>query len=320
MRLLRTILSLLIIPAALAAQSRQTPDSVFTRALSLNNEQRGADARALIDSLMRATQPSSPVYADALFFAGVLAESEQRAEESFRRIVVEFPLHRRAEESLIRLAQLEMTRGNRSQAQRYLDRIIVEHPYGRQRARASYWRARLFFEENEMERGCAELGLARSRVAAADIELKNEIEYSTRRCDNVPAPAVSSTNRAGGSDTGSRARGAAAATKSDSATTSRAGGRAASGGARSTTARGTSTPTATFAVQAAAFPSRNNAQALVDALKSRGYEARIVGTASPYRVWVGSFPTRDAATRLATELKTKNISSGAFVVQAQGRE
>jgi hypothetical protein len=315
MRVLLILISLAIVPATMLAQgrsgragaaARQTPDSVFSRAIALNNEQRGMEARALIDSLLRATQPTSPAYADALFWSAVLAETETVAEAQYNRIVREFPLHRRAEESLIRLAQMEMARGNRSVAQRHLDRIIVEHPYGQFRSKASYWRARLFFEENELDRACAELGLARARLPAGDVELKTEIDFAARRCVNVPAPATAGA---------ARGRAGGAADTAGAAVTSRAGGAAA-------TSQKAAPPTksaAMFAVQAAAFPLRENAQAFADALKARGYDARLVDGGPLFRVWIGRFATRAQATALASELRAKNVSSGAFVVEAGGR-
>jgi cell division septation protein DedD len=315
MQVLLILISLAILPATMLAQGRsgragaaaqQTPDSVFSRAIALNNEQRGTEARALIDSLLRATQPTSPAYADALFWTAVLAETEQVAEAQYNRIVREFPLHRRAEESLIRLAQMEMARGNRSVAQRHLDRIIVEHPYGQFRSKASYWRARLFFEENELDRACAELGLARARLPAGDVELKTEIDFAARRCVNVPTPATAGAGQG---------RAGRAADTAGAAARTRAGGAAAA-------AQKAAPPTksaAMFAVQAAAFPLRENAQAFTDALKARGYDARLVDGGPLFRVWIGRFANRAQATALATELREKNVSSGAFVVEAGGR-
>ncbi len=352
-RIIPAILSLTLLPAIAMAQgrtagatSRQSPDSVFSRAVALNNEQRGAEARALVDSVLRSAQPTTAVYGDALFWKGVLAESELVAEESYKRVVLDFPLHRRAEESLIRLAQLEIMRGNRIQAQRYLDRIVVEHPYGQYRAKASYWRARLFFEENEIDRACAELGTARARLPDNDVELKTEIDYAAQRCVNVPVPSPPG-QRTGGvappaataNDSGARRGGGGGAARSTGANTaSGAAGRTgratgattqATGRGRATAARGatdstkgakvSTPPKVMFSVQAAAFPSKENAAALVDALKARGYEARLVGIASPYRVRIGMFATREEATQLATELKTKAISNGAYVVEAERR-
>jgi cell division septation protein DedD len=310
-----------LFPAIMNAQARntgtarQTPDSVFARAVMLNNDQRGAEARALVDSVLRVTQPTSSVFAEGLFWRAVLSESEQVAEESHKRIVVDYPLHRRAEESLIRLAQLEMMRGNRTAAQRYLDRIVVEHPFGQQRARASYWRARLFFEENEMDRACAELGTARARLSPADVELRTEINFAAQQCANVPVPTTPPAQKQTAADTQKKSK------TTDPGRKSTAAGKAAtaSGAATQTKSQKAAPPATMWSVQAAAFPSRANAEAFVEALKGRGYEARMVGTASPYRVWIGRFATRQEADRLAAELKARKVSTGAFVVEAEGR-
>jgi cell division septation protein DedD len=340
MRILTLIISFVLLPAFANAQatggttSRATPDSVFARALGLNNEQRGVEARALLDSLLRATPATNSSYADALFWSAVLSETEGAAEAAYNRIVREFPLHRRAEESLIRLAQLEMARGNRSQAQRHLDRIIVEHPYGQYRAKASYWRARLFFEENELERGCAELGMARSRLPAADIELKTEIDYAARRCAVVPTPTTTAAQKAAAAaaqknaDAAAQKNAASGAQKTADAGTGQKAGKAAppsttktppTSAAKSAAASKAAPPTELFSAQAAAFPLKANATAFQEVLKGRGYDARVVGSASPYRVRIGWFASREDAVALVAELKLKGISDGAFVVTAEPR-
>jgi cell division septation protein DedD len=317
---------LLLLPTQGAAQSRgatarggtaarQSPDSAIARALALNNEQRGAEARAVVDSLLRSLQPNVPAYADALFWKAMLADSEQVAEDQYNRIVREYPLHRRAEESLIRLAQLEMTRGNRSMAQRHLDRLIIEHPYGQFRSRASYWRARLFLEENELERACAELGMARARLPADDVELRSEIDFAARRCANVPAPSVA--NR--GAKPPSGPPSVPPATKTPPQASQPPTTQPPTTQPPPTAGRGRSATPAAFSVQAAAFPARQSAESFVETLRGRGYEARVVEAAPMFRVWVGRFPTRAGATALATELRTRQIASGAFVVEAGGR-
>jgi cell division septation protein DedD len=334
------VLSLLLAPVVLDSQvnraggaataSTQGTDPVFSRAVALSNDQRSAEARALVDSVLRAARPATPQYAEALFWKGVLADGEAGAEESFKSLVTDYPLHRRAEESLIRLAQIEMTRGDRVGSQRYLDRIIVEHPYGQYRARASYWRARLFFEVNELDRACAELGTARVRVAANDVELKTEIDYAAARCPAVPTPA---TARAAGSGAGAgatgatttgRAAGATTTGRAAGASTGRAAGAATAdrGAGSATRGRGSAAappPRGAFTVQAAAFPLKANADAFLEVLKSRGYDARVFSSESMHRVRVGFFATREEATVIVNELKAKNISGGAYVVPTEPR-
>ena len=175
---------------------------MFLHAHRLVSQGQGQAGRALIDSLLTAATPGSLVYAEGLFWRAVTAVRAEDAERDYLRIVIEYPLSRRAEDALIRLAELEMMRGDRMRAQRHLQRLIVEHPNGPSRARASYWLARVFFDGNDLPRACNELNVARSRAAPGDVELRNQVEYQSQRCVGVavvvappqaPAPVSSGT-------------------------------------------------------------------------------------------------------------------------------
>ena len=186
-----------------APQLQQTPaDTMYLHAHGLVSRGRGAEGRALVDSLLLATPPGTPAYAEGLFWRAVTATRAEDAERDYLKIVIEFPLSPRAEDALIRLAELEMMRGDRTRAQRHLQRLIIEHPNGAARARASYWLARVFFEANDLPRACNELNVARARAAASDVELRNQVEYQAQRCVGVnvvvappqaPAPGSGST-------------------------------------------------------------------------------------------------------------------------------
>src|SRR5688572_6209495 len=162
-----------LIPATGHAQQAPAPeDTIFLHAHRLVAQGQGVAGRALIDSLVTAAAPGSPAYAEGLFWRAVTAVRAEDAERDYLRIVIEYPLSRRAEDALIRLAELEMMRGDRMRAQRHLQRLIVEHPTGPSRARASYWLARVFFDGNDLPRACNELNVARARAAPTDVELR----------------------------------------------------------------------------------------------------------------------------------------------------
>jgi cell division septation protein DedD len=68
-------------------------------------------------------------------------------------------------------------------------------------------------------------------------------------------------------------------------------------------------------VQVAAYSTAAEARALVQRLNARGYEARVDGTAAPFRVRFGRFRTQaDAASAAAAYKATER--GEAFVVQA----
>src|SRR5688500_907993 len=183
------LMALLLFAAPLSAQQPVPTDTMYLHAHALVSRGQGAEGRALVDSLLLATAPGTPAYAEGLFWRAVTASKAEDAERDYLRIVIEFPLSPRAEDALIRLAELEMMRGDRTRAQRHLQRLIIEHPNGAARARASYWLARVFFEGNDLPRACNELNVARSRASANDVELRNQVDYQAQRCVGVEVVA-----------------------------------------------------------------------------------------------------------------------------------
>src|SRR5690349_5055393 len=183
--------SLVMLPITARAQQPSPADTMFLHAHRLVSQGQGAAGRALIDSLLATMPPGSPEHAEGLFWRAVTAAKAEDAERDYLRIVIEYPLSGRAEDALIRLAELEMMRGDRMRAQRHLQRLIVEHPNGVSRARASYWLARVFFEGNDLPRACNELNVARARASSSDVELRNQVEYQAQRCVGVAVVAPS---------------------------------------------------------------------------------------------------------------------------------
>jgi hypothetical protein len=183
--------SLVLLPLTAQAQQPTSADTMFLHAHRLVSQGQGTAGRALIDSLLGTMPAGSPEHAEGLFWRAVTAAKAEDAERDYLRIVIEYPLSSRAEDALIRLAELEMMRGDRMRAQRHLQRLIVEHPNGVSRARASYWLARVYFDGNDFPRACNELNVARARAAAGDVELRNQVDYQAQRCVGVAVIAPS---------------------------------------------------------------------------------------------------------------------------------
>jgi cell division septation protein DedD len=294
-----------------AAAQRTAADSVFVRAEQAVREGAGSAGRALVDSVLGATPPDSPVYAEALYWRATFAVSAEDAEPHFRRIVVEHPAHARAEDATWRLAQLELARGDRERALAHLQRFEREYPSSAHRARASLMLARLYLDQRELPSGCSALGSARAAVGAGETELRNQIEYYVPRCEGVDTTAAARS--------GERIAAGEASTDSVRTATNRSrtsassGADSSSGGApRRTTARA---PTGRYTVQLAAFNTRREAQSLVDALRDRGIEARIAGDKRPFRVRTGRYATRAEANRALATIKAKKLNG--FVTEAE---
>jgi cell division protein FtsN len=289
----------LLISAALSAQTGTSAraDSVFARAKQLVVNGNGAAGRLLVDSVVAATSPDSAAYGEALYWRAALAATTADAERDYRRLVVEYPLSPRANEALLQLAQLESARGDRQAASTHLNRFLLENKTSPERGRAALLLVRLSFEQNDPQHGCVVLARSLREVPESEVELRNQLDYYSPRCESVDTTRTASTAGAN----------ATSPTPTDSARrdTTRHGAPAkATGGA---TAKGR------YTLQVAAYGSRADADRLAKRLEARGLDVRVVGQAKVFRVRVGRYETRAAAAAAARDLKTKKID--AFVTE-----
>jgi cell division protein FtsN len=179
---------LFCIAARTTAQVPARPaDPIFVRAQALVSDGNGVAGRALIDSVLAKTPSTSQAYPQALFWRATLAASAADAESDYKHIVVDYPLAPQAEDALLRLAQLELARGDRDGALGHLRRIPRDYPRSKSLARASYWTARVLFEKNDVPNACAANANALAQADASEVELRNQIQYQGQRC---PLPAV----------------------------------------------------------------------------------------------------------------------------------
>ena len=176
------------VPRTLGVQVRPPHDSLFRHARRLVGEGNGVAGRALVDSLLRAADPISPAYGDALYWHGVVALTAAEAERDYRRVIVEYPLAYYKDDALLSIAELEQARGDRAGALAHLQRYVREHAVGKERGTAALGAARLAFEQRDVPLGCSMLAEARRSAVATDVELRNQIEaYGTSRCASQSA-------------------------------------------------------------------------------------------------------------------------------------
>jgi cell division protein FtsN len=182
---------LLWVATSAAAQAPTRPaDPIFVRAQGLVSDGNGVAGRALIDSVIAKTPPTSQLYPQALFWRATLASNAADAESDYKHIVVDYPLAPQAEDALLRLAQLELARGDRDGALGHLQRIPRDYPRSKSLARASYWTARVLFEKNDVPKACAANANALAQTDASEVELRNQIQYQGQRCPSVAAVAT----------------------------------------------------------------------------------------------------------------------------------
>lgn len=289
MRSLLLAAALLATPLLASAQSPAS-DSLFRRAERLVREGNGEDGRRLVDSALAAAQPGSFAHAEALYWRAVLSPSGADAERDLRRLTVEYPAHARAEDATLRLAQLELARGDRERALAHLQRFEREYAGSARRGLALLLLGRTYLEQRDATRARAALVEAqRVTASSGDVELKNQIAYYLPRAAAAAGEQRPATEQQASSDT-----------KPPAPTAQRP------------------TPTATqgrFTIQVAAFNTRREAESLVDALASRKVEARVVGSAKPFRVRTGRYATRAAANEALRALKAKRLNG--YVTEAE---
>ncbi len=268
-------------PVAAPAQTRV--DSLFVRARQLVSDGNGAAGRALVDSILGGSAEGSALHGESLYWRATLSESGAEAQHDYLRVTIEYPSSPRAEDAMLRLAQLELARGDREAALRHLERLTSDYPESPLLARAHLWRARTLLDGAVPAAGpaCASIAQARIRAAPHDAELRNQIEFYGRRCAGVDTTTV-------------RARVVAPRVRRDASPPARSGdGR--------------------FTVQVAAYGTRSDADALAARLKRRGMPVRVASAGAIHRVWIGAHATRTEATAAMQELKRARIDG--FVVE-----
>lgn len=329
---LAVLLALVAVSVPLSGQSPgRTPASaaVFRRAVALVNDGEGAAGRALLDSMVTAARAGSLELAEALYWRATVAPSAAEAEQDYRRIILDHPLSPRIPDALLRLAQLELARGDRENALRRLQRLDIEYPGYPARARTSYWLARAYLDQNDIDRGCAAVTEARGRAAPNDVELRNQIDFLALRCPAPAPPAVASSQPAGPPAGGTPPPAPAPTADAPPAQPSAPAEVPAANPPQTevdrppaATAQSPPPPAAAatssfWSVQVAAFGNRTQASALADRLRGRGYQARVDGTTAPYRVRIGQYPGRAAAAAALQEIKARGMEG--FVVQVDAR-
>jgi hypothetical protein len=267
------------------AQDVRTQPHVVVRARQLAGEGKVGEGRRLIDSVLRVTPTDSALYADALYWRASNAATAADAERDYRRLLIEAPLSSRAEDALLRLAELQESRGDRRGASEHLQRFLLSYAKHAERPRVALSLVRLLFEQGPQQtaRACEVWRVARDEVPPGNAEMRNQLDYYASRCafaeaqtpvpsDPAPPPAPADT---------------APRRTPPRATVSRSG----------------SGPF--YSVQVAAYDSPEPAERLKTLLASRGIEARVDGRARPYRVRVGRYATRAEAARAAARLKSQ---------------
>ena len=322
-----------LIPAVAEAQGTIPLNPVYRRAQTMVNDGNAVQGRALVDSMIAVAAPGSDDYAEGVYWRAVLASTAADAETDYRRIIVDYPRSPRVEDALIRLAQLEIARANYDAALKHLNQLVTEHPDSPGRARASYWSARAMFDKNDVQGGCAATADALSRTNEADTELRNQITYLNQRCAgialNTAAPVTTPAAPATVPPAPVTLSPQTVPPRVDSVKTAPEKAPPVETPPPQIVKPSPQPPPVikpadepaagqkVWSVQVAAYNVKSQAEAMVTKLKKSGYEARVDGTAAPFRVRIGQYKTQAQASAVQRSLKAKQITG--FVVQAEIR-
>ena len=283
------------------------------------NEGRAAAGRAMVDSVLALAAPGSEAYAEALYTRASLAATVFDAERDYRRVTVEYPLSPRSGDALLRLAQLELARGDKTEARQHLGRLDHDRAAAETPPRTNLSVARAYFELGDTPHACAALSAARQTAPASDVELRNQLDYAARPC-----PAANATTTVVAAAPVQTKKIVTENVKPAATPAPPAAVPAVPSAPASTPTPAPAKPAASavssrpgFTVQVAAYNERGSADDLASKLTGRGYPARVWGSAAPFRVRIGRYDTRAAAEAEATTLKSKQIMG--FVVEAEPR-
>lgn len=277
----------------------------FARARRLVSDGNGALGRALVDTMLAVSTPGTPAYAEALYWRATLAERSSDAERDYRQIAVEYAQSPRAVDALVRLAQLDLVRGQPAAARAHLTRVLRDHADAPSRARAHFWLARAALDANDARGACDALSDAAGAAEPGGDLARQVVALRTRVPRCTLRVAVGSADSATKVVPNSR----------ESVVGSRESGVAPR--LPTTDSRPPAvTASRVFTVQLAAYDTRPGADAMAARLVKRGIDARVVAggatpDAGPFRVRVGRFATRAEAAAAMRELKGKGL--GGFV-------
>ena len=318
----RTATAQAVDSAHVSAGTQAQMDSAFARARRLVVSGQTTAGRQMADSILAATPVGTPAYGSALYGRATLAATAADAERDYQRIVVEYPLSAHSGDALLALVQIERSNGDRAAAIGHLQRFLREDPASTSRGNAAFWLAQLLFEQNNDVDACAALDTARAALKAGDVELQNQVNFYSTRCQAAAARAAAdSTAHA---DSIARTDSIARADSMKKASTrehSRAHVEAPKKHAPTTAAPPARTEKASeegrYSVQVAAYGTESEARKAVERLHARGIEARVDGTERPYRVRIGHYATRTEATEALARFKKLGIEG--FVTTSEAR-
>ena len=289
-----------------ARPARPQDNPALQEAVRLAGEGRGDEARRLVAAELAKARVGDSAYVEALYWRARLAVTGDSAEHDLRRIVIEYPSSRWADDALLQLTQLAMAAGNPTSAFALAERLRSDYPGSELRAQAALWAGRAAFDLGDARGACALLDSARIE-GGSDVEFANRVAFYRARC-SVQPPA-----QPPGAPPGQPP------SRPDSARTSAAAARgnpAPPAPAVSAASPAAAPPvTGTFAIQVAAVKTQAEAQRVMRRITGAGLSGHVVsGSDGLRRVRVGAYAS-DSEARAALPAVRRALGGRPYVVR-----
>ncbi len=182
-RLLSLVL-LMVAPVVAPAASAwgQEQDPRLQAALSQAQEGNSDSARTVVQNILASTPANDPLYPEALYTAGIIAETAQAAQRYFRRVALEYSWSPWADDALLRMAQLRYASHDALGTVRAAERLQADYPMSDALHTAAYWAARASIDLNDDAAACRWIAVGLAK-AGDDVETSNQLMYLRGRCD-----------------------------------------------------------------------------------------------------------------------------------------
>lgn len=270
------LLLALVFASSLEAQT----DQRLRDALRIAQEGSSDSARALVGALLQSTPTTDTLYPQVLYTMGLVSRSVEDMRRNYTRVAVEFNFSDWADDATYRLGLLDYAAGNVAGAVRQMDKLRSDFPGSPLIAPAAEWAARALFDQKRGREACGWIASGLEQ-AQDDIELRNRLDFMNARCtpqalaDTSPAPSVPPTSSS-----------------------------AAPSSVPPTSTSAASAPRTGFGVQVGAVNSQAAADKLSGDLKAAGFTPYTVVEGALFKVRVGPYPDRAAATKAAEKIRT----------------
>jgi hypothetical protein len=276
---LLNLAALLLSSFLLATTLHAQTDPRLVEAVRAAQEGRSDSARAAVQRLLAATQPSDTLYPEILYTQAMVAGDAAEMRRALQRVVLEHGGSSWADDALLRLVQMDYATRSLEPASRNLEKLKQDYPLTPLMPQASYWAARVYFDQNNSTAACRWLadGMAQAKD---NLELQNQLGYLYQRCEFKGGDSAVA-QRPDGVDT--------VASPSPPASKPR------------------------FRVQISAVATPRAADDVATKVEKLGYTAVIVREKGLYKVRAGAFATREEAQAASGKLKSA-LGGSPFVV------